>query len=365
MDNDPITTPPGGQLYGFPPVYYPGAPDLASAAVIELTPGQIVEANLALTRQPYYPVKIPVANGEVNGMNVSVEGLRGPGYSLGYNATEEKITGLLPNGNYLVEGATYGVKAASGKVSLAVSGGPTDGPAMTLVPASSISFAVTVEFNDNQPTPLIRGNVGENTHSSQGPRAYLAQAHLENAEDFERPRGGGIRPPTGPDDDSLVIENVLPGRYWLRLYPARGYVASAAMGGNDVLHEPVSVGSGSNTPIEVKLRDDFAEIDGTVTNLGSQALLNEGDQSSTDAWVYFVPLPDSPGEFKQIGVSSDGKFASPMMVPGSYRVLAFASQQPNLPYRDPVGMKAYETKGQVITVAPEQKATIRRDAIRP
>ncbi len=53
MDNDPVGTVPGGQLYGFPPVYYPGAADFAAAAPIELVAGQTVDADLSLTRQPY------------------------------------------------------------------------------------------------------------------------------------------------------------------------------------------------------------------------------------------------------------------------------------------------------------------------
>jgi hypothetical protein len=81
------------------------------------------------------------------------------------------------------------------------------------------------------------------------------------------------------------------------------------------------------------------------------------------AWVYFVPSPDGFGQFQQVGVSDDGRFSSPMMVPGSYRVLAFKNQQPNLPYRDAEAMRAYETKGQVIHLAPGQKATLQLQII--
>ncbi len=51
------------------------------------------------------------------------------------------------------------------------------------------------------------------------------------------------------------------------------------------------------------------------------------------------------------------------MVPGSYRVLAFKNQQPNLPYRDAEAMRAYETKGQVIHLAAGQKATLQLQTI--
>ena len=40
------------------------------------------------------------------------------------------------------------------------------------------------------------------------------------------------------------------------------------------------------------------------------------------------------------------------------RVLAFAHPKENLPYRDPQAMKAYETKGQVVHLAPGQKTNL-------
>lgn len=356
MDNDPTTRLPGAPLYGFPPVYYPGAPDLAAAATIKLTAGQTFEANMALIAQPYYGVKIPVTNGNAfNGVTVSIEGQRRPGYSLGYNGAEQRIEGLLPNGNYIVEAAVYGMTSAMGKVNLRVTGGPVEGPPVTLVPNSSITFDVKEEFNEAPSNQF--GPQSDRRHTPSGPRVSL-QPSLDNADDFEQLRGGSIRPPTGPDDDSLVMENLFPGRYWLRLSTPHGYVASATLGTTDLLHDSVVIGSGSNTHVEVILRDDGAEIEGTVTTIAAQAATAPGDISLPGAWVCFIPLPNSSGQFQQTGVSGDGKFTSPMLAPGSYRVLAFASLQENLPYRDPEAMKAYETKGPVINLTAGQKATV-------
>ena len=358
MDNDPVTQLPGVQLYGYPPVYYPAATDLASAATIELTAGQTLETNLALALQPYYPVKVPVANGPVDGaMNVSVKGQRGPGYSLGYNPGEGRIEGLLPSGNYIVEAATYGPNAAMGKVNLRVTGQPADGPGMTLVPDSSITFRVNAEFSQADGSFMLSPRLGQRI----GPVQFL-QPRLENVDDFEQPRGGAIRPATGPPYDSLVMDNVAPGRYWLRLDTGRGYVASATAGGADLLYQPIVIGSASNTTVEVTLRDDGAEVDGTVTTPGIQAAGKDGAWPA--GWVYFIPLPNSSGHFEAVGVSGDGKFALANVPPGSYRVLAFANMQPNLPYRDPEGMKAYETKGQVIQLSAGQKTTIQAQIVR-
>ncbi len=368
MDNDPVTTVLGGQLYGYPPVYYPGVADFAAAATIPLTAGQTFQADLSLTRQPYYSVKIPVANAEMNGgmsLNVSVQGHRGPGYSLGYNAGEQRIEGLLPNGNYVVEAATYGPNSASATGSIRVAGAPIEGPTMTLTRNSSLSLDVKEEFSNTGRNDPMSWSDGKHTFSLHGPRTYL-QVSVYGADDFAQQRGGSLRPPTGPNDDSLVLDNLSPGRYWLRLSSSHGYVAAATMGTVDLLHEPLVVGSRSGMPIEIKMRDDTAEIDGTVADVAARQTMSPAFITGLlppHAWVYFVPSPDSLGQFQQVGVSDDGRFSSQMMVPGSYRVLAFKNQQPNLPYRDAEAMRAYETKGQVIHLAAGQKATLQLQTI--
>ena len=364
LDNDPVAVVPGGQVYGFPPVYYPGAEDFAAAAPIELPAGQTFEADLSLTRQPYYDVKIPVANGETNGglmVNVYPQGHRAPGYSLGYNGADHRIQGMLPNGNYVVEGEVNGVESAAGTVNIKVAGGPLAGPTMTLIPNSSIQLNVQEEFNDKTQSNSASWSDGRHTYSYHGARAYL-QVTAEPADDSEPTRMGTIRPPTRPNDDSLVMENLPPGRYWLRLTTGRGYVAAATTGTTDLLREPLAVAPGSNAAIDVKMRDDGAELAGVVENLTTESLMGGGAISAgtylPKAWVYCVPLPDSAGQFQQLEVSADGKFTAQMLTPGDYRVLAFARQQPNLPYREPEAMRVYENKGPVIHLAAGQKATV-------
>lgn len=368
MDNDPVGTVPGGQLYGFPPVYYPGAADFAAAAPIELQAGQTVEADLSLIRQPYYDVRIPVTNGEVNGLSVQVypQGHRAPGYSLGYNGAEHRVEGLLPNGNYVVEGEVMGTDSAAGTVNIKVAGAPVAGPTMTLIPNSSISLDVKEEFSDTKWNGSTSWSDGRHTFSSRGARAYL-QVTAETADESGQPRMGSLRPPTRPNDNALVLENLPPGRYWLRLSTSRGYVAAATMGTTDLLREPMAVAPGANTTIEIKMRDDGAELKGTLGNLSADPSMPVGAVFTgmylPKAWVYCVPLPDSAGQFQQLGVSADGTFTSPMMTPGDYRVLAFAKQQPNLPYRDPEAMRAYESKGPVIHLAAGQKANVQLQVI--
>jgi hypothetical protein len=360
MDNDPLTAIPGGQVYGFPPVYYPNATDFAAAGTIHLSAGETFQADVSLVSQPYFQVTIPVTNAQMNsGLNLTVspQGRRGPGYSLGYNPQRQRIEGLLPNGNYLVEALSYGESPSNGAVSIAVAGAPLESPSMVMARNGSISLNVKEEFPSTNSKVTGSGGNGRRSLAFQGPRTYL-QVGVETADDFAPQSGGSLRDPTGPNDDSLVIEKLPPGRYRLLLHSSRGYIASATMGGVDLLRQPLVIGQGSSAPMEITVRDDTAEIEGTVAGISHTA---DGippiSFQGPAAWVYSVPLPDSPGQFQQIGISPQGTFNS-QIAPGDYRVMAFKHMQPNFPYRDADAMRAYETKGQLVHLSPGQKATV-------
>jgi hypothetical protein len=354
MDNDPVASVPGSQEYGFPPIYYPGGSEPSDAAAIEIGAGQTVQADLQIQGKPYHRVRIPVANADVSrGFSVTVEGQQGSRFELGYNSMEQRIEGMLPSGNYTLQATTYGPNSVSGSVSLRVGDAPVQGPTLTLIPNSSIPIQVKEEFGDSSWNSSGDWSDGRHTYTLRGPRLYL-QVRVESVDDMDR-RGASLRPPTPPDDQSLALEGVPPGRYWLRVSTSRGYIASATMGSLDLLHQPFTVSSGSSAPIEITMRDDGGELEGAITSAGGQ---NSEPGSGPRAFVYCVPLPESAGQFQPLVASEDGKFNAPMMAPGDYRILAFSVPQPNLPYRDAEAMKPYESQGQVVHLSAGQKTTV-------
>lgn len=357
-DDDPVANMPG-HMYAYPPVFYPAAADFASAETIHVSAGQSIEADLVAARQAYYRVNIPVSNSDgSSGLNVTVRSQAGPGYSLGYSSVTKRIEGLLPNGHYTVEATSFAPDVASGVVNLKVDGAAADGPAMTLVPGGSITLDVKENFTDKKTwNGASSWRVGGRTITLRGPRAYL-QAQLEAADDSDPMKSASLRPPTGPNDESFVLENVLPGRYWLRLNTGFGYVASVRMGDVDLLRQPFVVTPGSTGPIEVELRDDTAELEGTVTAFEPASGDPGFPGNRPQAWIYCIPLPDSPGQINQTIVGPEGRFQNSMMAPGAYRILAFARRQLHLPYRDAEAMKAYESKGPVVHLAAGQKASV-------
>jgi hypothetical protein len=128
------------------------------------------------------------------------------------------------------------------------------------------------------------------------------------------------------------------------------------MGDVDLLRQLLVVTPGPLAPVEVELRDDAAEIDGTVT--GAEPAGEAFSSSGPRARIYCIPLPDSPGQFQEFAVSGDGQFTSTAMAPGSYRILAFTSPQNHLPYRDAEAMKIYENKGALVHLSAGQKLSV-------
>ncbi len=372
---DPLTNAPRAPLFGYPPVYYQSAPDFGSAATIQLAAGETQTVNLSLVKQPYYRVKVPVIDGSFSdgqGVNVNVyaHGRKGPGFSLGYNNLHHAIEGMLPNGTYTIEASGWGSNGVTGWRTITIKGAPIDGPSMTLVPNASIPVNVKEEFTSADNTGSTTWTINGRNTIIKGPRRYL-NVSLETTDDFALGRGVSLRNPTRPGDEALVTEGAPAGNYWVRINSSRGYPASIRSGNLDLQHQPLVVGAGgAASPIEITMRDDTAEISGTVAGVTppaeapENANANDGARGWTSyasiggppaAHIYCIPLADSSGQFTEISVSPDGSFVSPGLAPGAYRLLAFDRPQPELEYRNPEAMQAYDSKGPVVRVAGGQK----------
>ena len=375
-DRDTADIIPGRKIYAYPPVYFPEASDFPSASTIHLSPGRVFEADLSLARRQYFPVKVSVngltAPAPIN-ISVSVRGDGAPGYSLGYNGFDHTIRGALPNGIYVVEASSFSQQGATGVMNLRIENAPAEAGQLTLLPNGTIPVHVNEEFTSAVLSQQYAGVI-----SGGGEKIYLRSRHqylnvmLEPVSDFGRGRGAYLRPPKGPGDESLAIDNVQQGRYWVRVSSSRGYAASVTSGGLDLQHRPLVVGpGGSSSPIEITMRDDTASFDGNIEGAngamdGSSSLTGQiapWVSSAPFAYVYCIPMADSAGQFTQVGVSPDGKFDSPQIPPGQYRVLVFSHQQNNLEFRNADAMRAFESEGQVVSLVAGQKEHLRLQLI--
>ena len=359
MDRDPLTFNPRGQLYGYPPWYFPGANSFAAGSPIQLTAGMTFDADLTPRRREYYPVDVGITNapeGVGVGVEVSAGGQGGPGYSLGYNPQARKIQGFLPDGTYTVEVSTFGQPGETGIAYISVKGAAATGYAVTLAANASISVNATEEFTSAE-------GAGDGLQSLGGGnpgRARSLQVMLEPADEFG-PGGSAapLRQPSGPEDESLILENVKPGRYWVHVDSARGFAASIKCGETDLVRHPLVVPAGGTTdPIEVTLRDDGAGIEGAVENVPAVPGSSR-TPAAQPPHIYLIPSPDSTGQFREAWASPDGTFSLAQIPPGDYQILAFDRPQPELEYRNEEAMRKYESREQEIRLLPGQNARLR------
>lgn len=379
---DPATFESRGPLFGYPPVYYQNATDFGAATEIQLAAGQTQVVNLSLVKQPYYRVKLPVIlpadDSSQNGFGVEVyaHGHKGPGFSLGYNNAHHAVEGLLPNGTYTVEASSFGPNAMTGLQTMTVKGAPVDGPSIAVAPNASVPVRVKEEFTGTDPMGAMSVSANSRTTVVRDARRYLSVV-LEPADDFGTGMQFPMRLPRGSADDVLEVPGVAAGSYWVRVQSSRGYVASIRSGNLDLEHQPIYVGvGGAPSPIEITMRDDTAEISGTVEGVtaasGGSARGGSGASFATSystlsfgatsyaaggagAHLYCIPVADSGGQLTEAWVGPEGNFDAQGLAPGAYRLLAFDRVQPELEFRNPESMRAYDAKGPVVRVAGGQK----------
>jgi hypothetical protein len=366
LDRDPLTVIPRGQLFGYPPLYYPNASDFAAAAVIKLAPGETFQATMSPVKRAYYPVHLGLTNPLANGIAVTVwpEGHPGPGYSLGYDPQEAAIQGSLPDAIYTVQAKVYGPTMMAGSTNFTVRGAPVAGPAVTLLQGTSITVSVREEFQHTQTGPgpgiFISGptTVPQNTR-----RPNYLQVNLVPDEEFSLASQVSLRPPVDENDESLVIENVLPGRYRVSANTGLGYVSAITSGSTDLLQKPLVVGAGGTIPaMEITVRDDGAELEGTVDSSKSSAAATvpPGRFGGPQDIVYVVPTDGMDSRTKVTAINPDGSFAISQIAPGTYHVLAIENQQPV----SEEWLKQHESKVQVLRLVAGQKEHMRLSLIK-
>lgn len=281
------------------PVFYPGVPDLPSAAPLQLSPGQQLQADLSLSPDPVFRVsgtlvglppgataedvfpRLTVLPRDNRSVAIPVEAQPG-------NDFQAKI----PAGSYIVRAdidtphGPYGgdlpvtVQSDIGRLNVIVA------------PAPELRVEVSVQRTHLDATPVPRSQGQVNVHFiSQD----LKGPTLENS--F---LGGTVR-------------GLEPGVYAVEITPMDSsfYVDSAQCGGVDLLRDNLTVGAGS-PPVRVLLRDDGGNLVGNIVADGHAA-----------PGVALI-IPDrAPMQIKVAAAGNSGQFVTSKLPPGDYAVLAF------------------------------------------
>jgi hypothetical protein len=132
-------------------------------------------------------------------------------------------------------------------------------------------------------------------------------------------------------------------------------VAALTSGTTDLLREPLKVIANSDPlPIEITLRDDFGSIDANLIADPGVAPVSR-DQPTV---VLCIPL-DRPLAMPGFAVAQQSQVTVKGLSPGRYLVLA-ARGQPfqSIEYNNEDVLRGLMEKGTVVTVAPNENATV-------
>jgi hypothetical protein len=359
MDERPFGVP-KDDLTGFPPVSYPDAAGRSSAELLHIGAGQTIQADLNLKAKPYYAVEIPVANFvQGTGVGVKVEAVgSGLTFALGFNQRTQQIEGALPTGVYHVSLSGFGNEPSFATFELAVGGKAVRTPAVALARGATIPVEVREEYStplEARPRDFIATIGGQPDHVGEVRRSRTVEVFLrpENPTDPGFGLGNAPRNRKSEGNEGLVIENVRPGRYRVAVMPQRGYAAVVTSNGVDLRHEPLVVGAGGASAIEITLRDDTGSVTGTVT----PASVHQSDPYEPSIMIWGFPVgEEASGRFVQGFVTNKGEFTLLNVPPGRYVVLAASpSLNQNLEYRDKDAMRRLEAMGVEVTVGAGQK----------
>ena len=362
-DRDPVSSNPRGEQFGYPPDYYPGAADFEGAALIHLAAGETFQASLTPERRPYHRVHIGVLNGQrdSNGSGLQVEvwkdGHSGPGYALGYDFRDGSIGGTLPDGNYLIKVSSQSGDGLTGVTNLSVKGGPA-GSMVTLLGGAVVAVQVTEEFShSNELRAIVTAGVADS--QGRAHRVPSAQVMLWPTDLFSFRGALRAQAPNDPEGEGLEIPSVPAGEYRVQVETPNGYVASVRCGGTDLQKANLVVAAGSTVPpIEVVLRNDGGEVDGTVAEIASRNKANPQGAAMASGYVHFVSEGERP-DVKQAFVQQSGEFQITQLAPGTYRVVAFETSmsRENVEWSNEEVMKKFNVE--TVTIGPGQKEKIR------
>jgi len=322
---------------GYTTAFYPGASDPTSATPIVLSPGQQQEVEFSLKPQPVFRVSGYV-KGYAPEMGVELQFIDRIGEQVALPTQFDPQTGRfntkIPAGDYTLRAhAQDSRQGSSAEVPLSVNS-DLAGVLVVLGPSVSIPVVVRRESAGDSEARESRRNtepVAVHLLSSESPLTAL---------DF-------WSAPDPQNGSALAMRNVEPGKYSVEVTTSGSwYVQSITCGSTDLLHDPLVVPSGAQLPpIEILLRNDGAELTGSV----------QQDGNPEQGIALLVPDRGSAAQAKIASSGQAGSFRFDHLAPGDYRLLAF-DRVSNLEYRDTEVLNAYLSRAAHVTLQANGQA---------
>jgi hypothetical protein len=335
---------------GYGAQFYPGVPDLESAAVIEIQAGAQVHIAQTLSRQRLFQI-VGVLRGADPASGLSLTLTNPLGDMVQKRVWLDPKTGLfqisgVPRGAYLLQATanrpTRLRNTASGLLGITDEDRPPLTATLSLRLVSDVSGLVVVLGSGISVDVHVRDEVSE-IGAPNGVHPVSLQM---------KPQGfpqspSWITVPRVPNDRraSERFEGLAPGVYSVSGTPhGPWYIASMRCGSADLLRDDLTVTTGTPPPIEVVLRDDGAQLAVKVVKNG---------QPVTAGLLLFSP--DYPRRSQWFGRTSSLSVGN--LAPGKYYVIALRGAE-NLEFRNPMVMERYLAHATEVILGPRGNVAI-------
>ena len=342
--------------------YYPGVPDLEASTPVNVAWGQQLQADFFLKPEPVFKV-----SGAVTGMNAggvaAVQFITRSGDPLTapiqLDPQTGKFTAEVPAGTYLVtaRGADTAGNPMEGNLAIVVN---ADVENVALALGAQLVMPVRVEERATESTGNSeRGEIASATFgfyagvSGAGKlrrrqvRMSFVQVRLISSEN--RLQAEEFQADSNSNDGVFAVRNFTAGRYTVDLQ-ANGpwYVQSARSGNVDLLREELVIGPGRRPdPIEIVLRDDGANLSGTI----------HVDGQAAPGAVVVVPEQAGPSQIRVVRAAPGGEFLVDRVPPGDYKLLGVDSLD-GFEIRNPDVLGPYLSKATRVSLQARRQASV-------
>lgn len=335
---------------GWPALYYPQAPDAASAAAIRVTSGQQVQADMVMARVPLYTVS-GVVTGFAPGQGVALQVQNSSGDMVGVGTRFHHDSGEfeihLPAGSYRLKAFSH-----------------TDGQEMLSM------IRVTLEKDLNQiqlalqPAASIPIHARLDDRSQGGSQPGRSRGVILTRDAYDSPPVSVHLisiDPGGSDvysvnrgtqgNHTLSLSTVEPGRYTVEVSAYGGwYTESAQCGNANLLTEDLVVTAGNSCTLEISLRNDGGTLNAKVeaaTSAAGMALLVPARGRTQPRSVRFYTV----GGSHEVQMTLDG------IAPGDYLLYPFDDPE-GVEYSNPEVLRSYSSQATAVTISPSQTAKV-------
>jgi hypothetical protein len=343
---------------GFGPLLFPGVPELESATLISVLPGQQAQAEFAVKSEPVFKVSGTVSGAA--GLNGSLQFVARSGDALNWSGNFDAQTGKFDSriaaGSYSLRfrAADPSGLVTAADLPLTVS---SDVSGVNLVPGAAFSLPVHVEerpsasAGENAPgattSPFRFGGSDTGPNSLVPPQLPCPQVRLIPTEaplEEEALQADLVN----NQPASFAVRNLVPGRYSVEIVcNPPWYVQSATNGNTDVLRDDLVIAAGHRPdPLEIVVRDDGTMLMGSLRADGEPVRGN----------VLLIPEQASLAQAKLTMAAPTGEFGFISVAPGDYKLLGFDSVD-GLEFRNPDVLAPYLSRAVRVTVQPHEQAT--------